>query len=316
MMTFTAIDPNGWGANNQVDISLSAGGFSWMQTCHIVFIPGDIQSPYLFSDDLSTLSGIWQDGRTNALNSQCQLIGSGFSYSYSGAGNTTLTLNFAIQFFPQFVGLNSITEMVSDQWNTTGWNTLGSFTVIGQPIITTTCIDLGFAEVGAAYSAQVVVQGSKSPYYWSLSGNLPPGITLRSDGSLTGTPTSYVNANNGNASYWPFTLTVSDGSGAQAATPLSCSLSVSPHITKPSAFGVGGSLSMYSTQIGVYGGYGFLEDSNGNGKADDNAISFSPWGGVMPGDIPVTRRLERHGIRQSRFLPTLDRHVVVELRKR
>ena len=160
-ITVTAIDPNGWGVNNSLDILIGGSYYNGKYNyCQIAFVPADIQSPYLLSDDYTTWTGIWQDGRANALNSQCQLIGSGFSYSYSGPGNTTLTLNFSIQFFPAFVGVNSIMEFVLDQWGNTGnWGTLRTFTVVGQPIITSQCGDLPLGVLGTPYSTQLQVPG-------------------------------------------------------------------------------------------------------------------------------------------------------------
>ena len=45
--------------------------------------------------------------------------------------------------------------------------------------------------VGQTYSASLSASGGSAPYSWSVSaGNLPPGISLASSGTLSGTPTS------------------------------------------------------------------------------------------------------------------------------
>jgi hypothetical protein len=45
--------------------------------------------------------------------------------------------------------------------------------------------------VGVAWSATLTANGCRSPYTWSLvSGKLPGGINLRSDGTLAGTTTA------------------------------------------------------------------------------------------------------------------------------
>lgn len=46
------------------------------------------------------------------------------------------------------------------------------------------------AEVGTPYSGALSVSGGVAPYAFSLSsGSLPDGVSLMSDGSLSGTPT-------------------------------------------------------------------------------------------------------------------------------
>src|SRR3954468_3596102 len=56
--------------------------------------------------------------------------------------------------------------------------------------ITTTSVPPG--TVGQTYPQQTLaVTGGTAPYNWSvLSGSLPPGLTLSSAGTITGTPTS------------------------------------------------------------------------------------------------------------------------------
>src|SRR3989442_16040371 len=58
-----------------------------------------------------------------------------------------------------------------------------------QPVkITTT--SLATARVGAAYSAALTATGGKQPYRWTLAaGALPGGLSLASNGLISGTPT-------------------------------------------------------------------------------------------------------------------------------
>lgn len=63
--------------------------------------------------------------------------------------------------------------------------------------------------VGVAYSTTVAASGGTPPYAYSLSaGPLPPGISLSSGGSFTGTPTA--------AGSYPITVQVTDSAGATA----------------------------------------------------------------------------------------------------
>lgn len=69
---------------------------------------------------------------------------------------------------------------------------------------------------GAAYSADLAVIGGEAPYLWTMSGSLPPGILLQSDGKLSGA------AND--AGSWRFMLVVHDKNGFSGSR--SCSISV------------------------------------------------------------------------------------------
>jgi len=73
--------------------------------------------------------------------------------------------------------------------------------------ITPTALPQAF--VGVAYSASInsMATGGTAPYQWAVtSGALPAGITLASDGVLSGTPTASGNTT--------FTVTVTDSSTA------------------------------------------------------------------------------------------------------
>jgi hypothetical protein len=57
------------------------------------------------------------------------------------------------------------------------------------PILGITTPGIGPGEVGVPYSATIEATGGASPYEWSVSaGELPPGLVLNADGSVTGTP--------------------------------------------------------------------------------------------------------------------------------
>jgi hypothetical protein len=62
---------------------------------------------------------------------------------------------------------------------------------------------LATARTGISYSASLVATGGSTPYTWSLkTGSLPQGLSLSSDGVLSGTPSSFGN--------FTFTLEVAD----------------------------------------------------------------------------------------------------------
>lgn len=63
-----------------------------------------------------------------------------------------------------------------------------SITVVNPLTITTT--SLPAAAPGSTYSQQLTATGGIPPYTWSLTGTLPPGLTLSPAGLISGTVTS------------------------------------------------------------------------------------------------------------------------------
>ncbi len=100
----------------------------------------------------------------------------------------------------------------------------GSVTPNAAPALTFS--DPPGAVVGQAYSQQLTVTDGTSPYTWSVtSGTLPPGLTLSSDGLLSGTATA--------SGSYTFTVRVVDASGSAATR--SVTLLVSDRPARPAA---------------------------------------------------------------------------------
>lgn len=77
------------------------------------------------------------------------------------------------------------------------------------------------AESGVSYSASLQASGGVEPYAWSLaSGTLPSGLTLSSNGAITG-KTQQLGA-------FPFSVTVTDSTSQVATTKLSLSVAAPP----------------------------------------------------------------------------------------
>ncbi len=87
---------------------------------------------------------------------------------------------------------------------------VGAFTYQSPPLLFTADSAPATATIGAAYSYTFAASGSPSPTFAVSSGNLPSGLTLASDGVLSGTPTS--------AGASTFTVTASNGVSADATS--------------------------------------------------------------------------------------------------
>lgn len=103
---------------------------------------------------------------------------------------------------------STVTVRVTDRWQATAEVVV---TVpIGVQITTTTLPD---GQVGTPYTATLEARGGTAPYTWRVvSGSLPPGLSLSSSGTLSGTPTA-----TGTAS---FTVTAQDQAGLSAEQTL------------------------------------------------------------------------------------------------
>jgi len=94
-----------------------------------------------------------------------------------------------------------------------------SIVPVGTPLSITTTSPLPSGIVGTSYSTQLQATGGTGPYRWSLaSGVLAQGLTLSSDGLLSGTPTT--------AGSVSFTIQVTDRSVPQQTANQAFSLTI------------------------------------------------------------------------------------------
>src|SRR5689334_2669737 len=80
----------------------------------------------------------------------------------------------------------------------------------------TTASPLPPGTVGTSYAVGLQAQGGNSPYTWSATGQLPPGLALLSSGVISGTPTS--------TGTYSFTVAVRDSSGSSTSKLLSLTI--------------------------------------------------------------------------------------------
>jgi hypothetical protein len=78
------------------------------------------------------------------------------------------------------------------------------------------------ATMGVPYSQHFAVSGGRGPYRWTISGGLPPGLSLQADGGILGTPNV--------VGTYPFAIAVTDGRGETSAE--TCSLTVNSPVVR------------------------------------------------------------------------------------
>jgi hypothetical protein len=88
---------------------------------------------------------------------------------------------------PTASGIFSFTARVTDSAGNTSSRAL-TLTAYVPPAVTAKTLGDGY--VGEPYSGSISATEGKPPYTYSVSGALPPGLTLNSNGVFTGTPTA------------------------------------------------------------------------------------------------------------------------------
>ncbi len=117
----------------------------------------------------------------------------------------------------------------------------------GASPLSITTSSLNAATVGSAYSASLSASGGKTPYSWSLaSGSLPSGITLNSNGTLSGT-SSATGASS-------FTAKVTDAAGASATRALQLAVNAGAVVISTSSLPAATAGSAYSSTLSASGG--------------------------------------------------------------
>ena len=118
-------------------------------------------------------------------------------YRYSVTAGTlpsglTLASDGTLSGTPVAAGNASFTITATDSSGAPGpYSASRAYTVtVAPPVIELTPVSLPNATFGVAYSQTITADGSIAPYSFAVtSGSLPPGLTLASGGTLSGTPT-------------------------------------------------------------------------------------------------------------------------------
>jgi hypothetical protein len=179
---------------------------------------------------LEILTTLLPDGRTG-ITYEAQVEASGGTPPYtfaisSGAlpSGLTISASGAITGTPITAGTSRFTVDVADSASP-GAHAQRELVIkvipqIGEALSITT-VDLPHAMVGVAYSSALMATGGATPYVWTLaSGALPSGLSLGSDGAISGTP-----ADVGSSS---FVVQVTDATSPQQQATASFTLVIDP----------------------------------------------------------------------------------------
>jgi hypothetical protein len=103
----------------------------------------------------------------------------------------TLSASGLLNGVPTVAGTSSFTLQVADSESTPQKATLAATLVISDGTVSITSPSLPQGTINTAYSATFAATGGTPPYTWSIvTGTLPAGLTLSSNGTISGTPTT------------------------------------------------------------------------------------------------------------------------------
>ncbi|WP_171900658.1 putative Ig domain-containing protein, partial [Stappia indica] len=135
----------------------------------------------------------------------------------------TLASNGALTGTPTTAETANFTVTATDAHNDTG-NAAYSIQVDAAPVVIALAPAAGSlanGEVGTAYSQTFTASGGAAPYTYAVTaGALPDGLTLASNGALTGTPTTAETAN--------FTVTATDAHNDTGSAAYSIQVDAAP----------------------------------------------------------------------------------------
>ena len=151
----------------------------------------------------------------------------------------------ALKGLPTTAGTYTFSVSVTDSAQSTS---SGSFTLVikPQPLSITTPGPLATVTVGTPISLKFAAFGGVPPYAFSSSGNLPPGTSIGSDGTFSGTPTTPGN--------YSLTVIVND-SAQDPSGSKTFSITINPAtLSVTASLGAGQFGVDYSGTIGASGG--------------------------------------------------------------
>jgi hypothetical protein len=216
----------------------AAGLAALMLQANSSITPGDVYTAIRFtaapmvssSPDLATGYGFIQAGPALAwpnmsISPATIMLGQSATLTWNAASINTCTATAGFS-SSQISGTLTVTPTAAgaSAYTMTCTNAAGAATetatliVEGPLSVSTSALPSG--QVGMAYSETLAASGGATPYAWTLTGGtLPGGLSLSSDGSITGTPTA-------SASNVALTFQVTDSSNPTQSATANLSLTI------------------------------------------------------------------------------------------
>ncbi|MGJ5817783.1 putative Ig domain-containing protein [Paludibaculum fermentans] len=219
------------GTPGTTDLVIDVGAYR-TQTIHLTMLPGDPTPTITQGNNQSGQPGqalpVQLVARIlDSLNNP--VAGKAVQWSVVTPGSASLTSTVSTSDVSGYVSANVLLGTTPGSFQVklaVGTNTvLFNFVIQGTvPAFTITTASLPNGVVGGAYNQILAATGGTAPYTWSLaSAGLPPGLTLNSNGTITGTITT--------AGSYGFTVRATDSTGLQATRSFSISTSSGLAIT-------------------------------------------------------------------------------------
>jgi len=203
----------------------------------------------------------------------------------------TLTSTGALEGTPTKAGPYSFPITITDQdQNQTQFQY--SLTIYPPPAITNAS-PLPNGPVGVPYSQQITASGGVSPYIFSSSGILPPGLTFPASGLLSGTPKTAgtydfnlaVTDNIGGQSVLPFQVTFATAVSQIQVTPLSLTFNATAGAGPPPTQSISLTPATGTTPPVTYR---VVVDNGQSGGAAPSWITVTPTSGGVPAGLVVS----------------------------
>jgi hypothetical protein len=184
----------------------------------------------------------------------------------------TLSAGGGIDGTPSAAGSAAFTVQVRDSASSSA---TADLTIAVVPAVTIATASLPVAIMGVAYAQVLSAAGGAGGYTWSIaSGSPPPGISLQSNGALTGTPAAVGN--------FSFTARVTDAASAQATRAFIIAVATPVSITTPDALPAGVVGAGYAATLSASGGNPPYRWSIGAGELP-NGLALNAGTGAIAG---------------------------------
>lgn len=233
--------PTASGSNTFTVTSTDSGGFSVTQPYTLVI---DAPTVAISAGSLSTplINTAYSDGVSAS--------GGAAPYAYTiTAGSLpsglNLSTNGTVSGTPSAAGLFSFTITATDA---NGFSGTRSYTFnIAAPTVTLSSGSLGTPVINTAYSDSVSASGGTAPYAYTLAtGSLPTGLSLSSNGTVSGTPRA--------AGSFSFTISATDANGFSGAQSYTFVIAAPTVTVAPTALNTPVINAAYSDSISASGG--------------------------------------------------------------